>query len=77
MGSNAGQFDGQTAWQLAPATGRTSETIDCSLTMKFWNSFSDSKRTQAFLEPIIPLRTERHSKALGEKRPNPGSFWIA
>jgi hypothetical protein len=56
MGSNAGQFDGQAAWRLAPATGRTSETIDCGLRMKIWNSFSDSKRTQALTEVIIPLR---------------------
>jgi hypothetical protein len=27
MGNNASRFDGQTAWRLAPATGRASETI--------------------------------------------------
>jgi hypothetical protein len=24
--------------------------------MSFWSSFSESKKTQAFLEPVIPLR---------------------
>jgi hypothetical protein len=60
MGSNAGQFDGPAAC-LATCPrdrGRTSETIGCGLTipfLKIWNSFSDSKRTQALTEVSIPL----------------------
>ena len=32
MSNNAGRFDGQTAWRLAPATGRASETTYRGLT---------------------------------------------
>jgi hypothetical protein len=34
-GNNSGRFDGQTAWRLAPATGRAAETIDCGLINEF------------------------------------------